>query len=156
MRPGQDDQIGIIRAVVEKKIPFCQKATGESMLPTIPNGATVHLIPTDGRTPNLGDIVLSISPRMQLTLHRVSILWRKNGRIFCQTWGDNNSIPDPLVPPDQVLAKVIRICHQGSDMPLISSNKAFFYFFLKKYFWHYFRYFLKRISPSQKINLSSP
>ena len=76
------------------------RANGESMHPTIPNGALVRLRVATPAAVQRGDVVLARLPDGRVVLHRVVALGPDTMRLR----GDGNVGSDPAVPRDAIVA----------------------------------------------------
>ena len=90
------------------------RARGESMEPTIPNGAMVHVVPLPSRELRRGDIVLARMPNGTFAIHRV--LGESGGRVAMQ--GDSIPRPDPEIPRAAVLGLADGIEVRGRLRPV--------------------------------------
>lgn len=91
------------------------RARGTSMLPTIPPGSLVHLVPVPPRPLAVGDVVLAQARAGRPLIHRIVEV----GNDTCHLKGDNRLVTDPPVPHARVLALVesIRTGDVVSPMP---------------------------------------
>jgi hypothetical protein len=90
---------------VASATPVWIRVRGVSMLPTIPSGALVRLVPLPERPLRRGEVVLAVLPNGACVLHRV-----RAGRDGALTLsGDNNMAGDPPVRRADVLALADRV-----------------------------------------------
>lgn len=80
------------------------RGTGVSMLPLIRPGVEIRLVPFDGRRVFRGMLV-AYPREARLVVHRV-IAWAEAGLV---TKGDASAFPDPPVPRDEVVARVVAL-----------------------------------------------
>jgi hypothetical protein len=85
---------------------FRWQLRGASMLPTLPPGCEIEIVPPPATIP-LGALLVFAS-RTSLVAHR--LVYRADPFLVAQ--GDNRREPDPWLRPNQVLG-VVLIAHQG-------------------------------------------
>jgi len=105
---------GLMEAVLEKNVPFRFSASGSSMTPFIRDGdaVTVEPLPLHCR---LGDVVAFVNVLSnQLMVHRI-IRVSQAGYLIK---GDNNSVPDGLMPASSVIGRVVRVVRRGRQVRL--------------------------------------
>lgn len=88
-------------------------AHGESMLPTITDGAVVLIKPVDIDQIKRGDVVYLAPSSEKAIIHRVFRFRTIKGIRLVQTWGDNNLAPDPFVRCDKIMGRVVSMEKQG-------------------------------------------
>lgn len=100
----------LLRAVLDKGMPFRFRAKGFSMSPFVKDGDVITVSPLSGASPRLGDVVPCIGPETgKLFVHRVV---GKRGD-FCIIRGDNTPEADGLVSKANVLGRVTRVERDG-------------------------------------------
>jgi signal peptidase I len=100
----------LLRAVLEKGVPFRFRANGFSMSPFIKDGDVVTVSPLYGATPHLGDVVAVIQPGTErLIIHRVI---EGKGSSYI-TKGDNITKEDGLVSIEDILGFVTKVERRG-------------------------------------------
>jgi hypothetical protein len=85
---------------------FRWQLRGASMLPTLPAGCEIEIVPPPGSIP-LGALLV-FAGHDSLVVHR--LVHRSSPFLVAQ--GDNRREPDPWLRPDQVLG-VVQIAYQG-------------------------------------------
>jgi hypothetical protein len=104
----------LLRAVLDKGVPFRFRATGFSMSPFIRNGDVLTVSPLSGR-PRLGDVVAFIRQETGgLAIHRV--VGTSAGH--CLMRGDNSSRDDGYVPEANILGRIRRVERNGKKILL--------------------------------------
>lgn len=100
----------LMRAVLEKGVPFRFRARGWSMAPFIHDGDIVTVSPLQGR-PGFGEVVAFVHPVAgMLVVHRV--IARNGNALFIQ--GDSiTARPDGMVPLENLLGRVICVERDG-------------------------------------------
>lgn len=100
----------LLRAVLDKGVPFRFRANGFSMSPFIRDGDVVTVSPLFDVTPHLGDVVAVIQPGTgRLVLHRV--VGKKSS--YYITKGDNIAKEDGLVSTENILGFVTKVERKG-------------------------------------------
>jgi len=100
----------LLKAVLEKGVPFRFQAKGFSMSPFIRDGDVVTVSPSFDGTPHLGDVVAVIQPETgRLIIHRVV---RGKGSSYV-TRGDNIAKEDGLVSVEDILGFVTKVERKG-------------------------------------------
>jgi signal peptidase I len=98
----------LMKAVLEKNVPFRFTATGCSMSPFIRDGDLITISPVSSRL-RPGDVVPFVSPFCdKLMVHRILNVSREG----CLTKGDNNSEPDGRIPASSIIGRVVRVEHR--------------------------------------------
>jgi hypothetical protein len=106
--------IALLRAVLDKGVPFRFQATGFSMSPFIRNGDVLTVFPLSGR-PRLGDVVAFVKQETGgLAIHRVV----GTGAGGCLIRGDNSSRDDGFVPEANILGCVTKVERSGKNVLL--------------------------------------
>jgi len=99
----------LLRAVLDKGVPFRFRATGFSMSPFIRNGDVLTVSPLSGR-PHLGDVVAFVKQETgRLAIHRVV----GTGAGHCLIRGDNASRDDGYVPEANILGRITKVERNG-------------------------------------------
>ncbi len=100
----------LLRAVLDRGVPFRFTALGFSMHPFIQDGDTVTVSPRSGEEIRAGDVVAFCQPGTgRLVVHRV--LTRASGGYLLR--GDNALEEDDLIPPQRVFGLVTRVERRG-------------------------------------------
>lgn len=100
----------LLRAVLEKGVPFRFRANGFSMSPFIRDGDVVTVSPLFDATPHLGDVIAVIQPGTgRLIIHRV--VGGKGSSYI--TKGDNIVKEDGLVSIENILGFVTKVERKG-------------------------------------------
>lgn len=96
----------LLRAVLDKGMPFRFQARGFSMHPLIKDSDIITVSPISGAAPRLGDVVVFIHPKFDnLILHRV--VGKKGNRFLIK--GDNIQDYDGYIPRDRILGYVTKV-----------------------------------------------
>ena len=105
----------LLRAVLEKGVPFRFRAKGFSMSPFIKDGDVVTVSPLFDTKPHLGDVLAFIHPgAKKLFVHRMI---GKEGN-SCMIRGDNTLEMDGLVALANILGRVTRVERNGKRILL--------------------------------------
>lgn len=105
-------RLELLKAVLKKGKLFRFQAPGFSMYPFIKNNDIITVAPPAIRRPGTGDIVAYVHPEIEkLIVHRV-IQCSDNAFLIK---GDNTSIPDGLVPRENIFGTVIRVERAGRN-----------------------------------------
>lgn len=104
----------LMRAVLARGVPFRFKARGWSMAPFIRDGDVILVNPLQRDLPGIGAVVAFIRPEDgKLVVHR--IVGRQGAAVLIQ--GDNvTSLPDGIVPQENLLGRVMRIDREGRSV----------------------------------------
>jgi len=103
----------LLRAVLDKGLPFRFEAKGASMLPFIRNDDLITVSPLSGNTPRFGDVVAFVLMETgKLRVHRIV---GKKGNSFLIK-GDNNPDADGLIPKSDVLGRVTKVERDGKQV----------------------------------------
>jgi signal peptidase I len=106
--------ITLLRAVLDKGVPFRFRATGFSMSPFIRDGDVLTVSPLSGR-PRLGDVVAFVKQEPgALAIHRVV----GTGAGVCLIRGDNSSRDDGYVPEANILGRITKVKRNGKRILL--------------------------------------
>lgn len=103
--------VGLMKAVLEKNVPFRFAAKGRSMFPFIRDGDLITISPLPMPLPlRPGDVVTFVNPSCnRLMAHRI-IDVSPDGHLIK---GDNNSIPDGRIHQSDIIGRVVRVEHRG-------------------------------------------
>ena len=113
LRSNNRVQLELLRAVLERGVPFRFCALGFSMTPFIQDGDILTVAPLNGRTLHLGEVVACAHPDTgRLAVHRV--IAELNGAMMLR--GDNSPEPDGLIPRENILGVVTRVERAGHDV----------------------------------------
>lgn len=93
------------------------RAFGESMMPSVPSGSVLTVVPATPRRIRRGDVVLFQNHRGSVHAHRFVRGVRREGLDWIETWGDGRAAPDAPVPACRLLGKVTRVV--VDDRPLL-------------------------------------
>ena len=105
----------LLRAVLERGVPFRFRAKGFSMSPFIRDGDVITIHPLAGRIPGAGEVVAFLHPKTgKVAVHRII---RRSGDDFYLK-GDNAPDMDGLVPRENVLGFVKHIERRGKRVHL--------------------------------------
>ena len=101
----------LMKAVLEKKVPFRFTAPGFSMTPFIRDRDVITISPLPLPLQlHAGDVVAFINPCCRkLIVHRI-VHVSKNGYLIK---GDNNPEPDGRVPLSNIIGQVVRVEHRN-------------------------------------------
>jgi hypothetical protein len=104
----------LMRAVLDKGVPFRFCARGWSMAPFIRDGDVITVSPLGRGRPRTGDVVAFVRPGMErLVVHRM--VARTSAGFFMQ--GDClPDQPDGVVPAENLLGRVTRIERKGRQI----------------------------------------
>lgn len=106
--------LALMRAVLDKGVPFRFCARGWSMQPFIRNGDVITVAPLGTSLPGIGEVVAFFRPDdSRLIVHRV--IARNSSS--CTILGDNTQRHEAeQVPTSNVLGRVVRIEHRGQQV----------------------------------------
>jgi ribosomal protein S18 acetylase RimI-like enzyme len=108
-------QLELLRAMMERGVPFRTRARGFSMAPAIRDEDVVTVVSMKGREPYVGEVVAFMTPRGgRLALHRV-VAWDEAGWLLR---GDNCRASDGVVAVRDILGRVVRVERNGRDVRL--------------------------------------
>jgi signal peptidase I len=103
----------LLRAVLNKGMPFRFSAKGFSMSPFIQNGDVITLLPLSGKSLRVGDVVAFIRPGTRyLVVHRV--IRRKGNKLLIK--GDNFPYADGFIPKSDILGYVSHVERNGKEI----------------------------------------
>ncbi len=106
--------LDLMRAVLDRGVPFRFRARGGSMSPFVRDGDVVTVEPAAAPV-RTGDIVAFVDPASRrLRVHRVAAT---RGDAFLLK-GDNVEVPDGMVQRDGILGRVVRVERDGSPVRL--------------------------------------
>jgi signal peptidase I len=104
----------LMEAVLEKKVPFRFSAFGNSMSPFIRDGDAITVEPVPSKL-RPGDVVAFVNVLSdQLMVHRIVHISPAGALIK----GDNNSVPDGLMPASRIIGRVVRVARRGRQVRL--------------------------------------
>jgi hypothetical protein len=102
--------VALLRAVLDRGLPFRFRATGFSMLPFVRDEDVITVAPSAGASPSLGDVVAFLHPDSgKLAVHRV--VGKQGSSVLVR--GDNVEKPDGLVAIADLLGRVTRVERDG-------------------------------------------
>lgn len=105
----------LLKAVLEKELPFRFRANGYSMSPFIKDGDVVTVSPLFGAMPKIGDVIaFHPSETKKLVIHRV--VGKKDDS--CILRGDSALEPDGMVPLANILGRITRVERSGKKIIL--------------------------------------
>jgi len=105
--------VELLRAVLDKGMPFRFQAKGASMSPFIKDGDVIIVSPLSGALPRRGDVVAFTHPQTQsLVVHRIVA---KKGDCFIIK-GDNTSNTGDLILKANILGCVTRVKRDGKKI----------------------------------------
>lgn len=105
----------LMRAVLQKGVPFRFRAKGWSMTPFIRNGDVVTVAPLDDK-PRIGEVVAFIHPQANvLIVHRII---GKNGTNFFIQGDSLAARTDGYIPYENLLGKVTSVERDGRVIKL--------------------------------------
>ena len=107
--------VELIRAVLDKGLPFRFKAKGISMHPFIRHGDVLTISPLSDNLPRYGDVVAFIRPKVSsLVVHRV--VGKRDGAFLIK--GDNIAYTDGYIPMANILGSVTKVERDGKEIYL--------------------------------------
>lgn len=110
-----DALLGLMKAVLDREVPFRFEARGTSMAPFIRDGDIVTVHPVGKRPLRKGDVVAFSEPMTdKLYVHR--IIGESGSRYAIK--GDNLSAPDGLIPGANILGVVVKVEREGREVSL--------------------------------------
>lgn len=105
----------LLRAVLDRDLPFRFQAKGSSMSPFIKNGDVITVAPVTRSLLHVGDVVAFTSPESdKLVVHR--IIGKQTDSFLIQ--GDNISVADGVIPRARILGRVVKIEREGKSIVL--------------------------------------
>ncbi len=121
--------VELIRAVLDKGVPFRFKAKGISMHPFIRNGDVITVYPLSGTLPRYGDVVAFIRPGTSvLIVHRV--VGKIDDSFLIR--GDNTGYFDGLIPTANILGYVTKVERNDREAYLGLGPERFLIAFLTR------------------------
>ncbi|MBN1629021.1 MAG: GNAT family N-acetyltransferase [Thermoleophilia bacterium] len=106
-------QLELLRATMERGLPFRTRVLGFSMLPLIADEDVVTIDPLGEVAPRVGEVVAFVSPESgRLTVHRV--VGRTGDGWLLR--GDNCRESDGVVAADGILGRIVRVERDGRDV----------------------------------------
>ncbi len=133
------EQLELVRGFLAEGKSVKHPALGQSMLPSIPDGAVLEIQPIASKRIMLGDVVFFVSAQGAPLVHRIARRFRRGGQLYIQAWGDNNHAPDVSVPGRLVLGRVVAYEIGGKHIKLPPSLTVFLGFLFRRYGWYYLR-----------------
>lgn len=97
----------LLREALAREGRFRWQVEGHSMMPTLPQGCEIEIVPLTGR-PRLGDVVVFVEGD-SLVVHR--LVHRARG--FWITQGDARATPDRHLDTASLLGRVVTAYHDG-------------------------------------------
>ncbi len=123
------DLIELLRAVLDKGVPFRFRAKGFSMSPFIKDDDVITVSPLTDGSIRSGDVIAFIRPEMKkLVIHRVV---GKKGEYF-HIKGDNIPDTDELIPATNIMGRVTRVERNGKEIFLGLGPERFLIAFLTR------------------------
>jgi len=117
-------------------------ASGDSMLPSIPDSTVLRIEPLHRNKVGLGDVVYFLDDKGNTKIHRISCVLKRGKKTLIQTWGDNCDRPDAVIMGSQILGRVTAYREENQWYQIESPAIMYLKYFLKRYGWYY----LKKIS----------
>lgn len=119
----------LIRAVLDRGVPFRFKARGVSMHPFIRHGDVITITPLFDNLPRYGDVVAFVRPKVStLIVHRV--VGKRDGAFLIK--GDNTAYFDEPVPTASILGSVTKVERDGKEVYLGLGPERLFIAFLTR------------------------
>jgi signal peptidase I len=111
---SNDALLSLMRAVLEKGLPFRFRARGWSMSPFIKDGDVITVCPLMDRQPGLGDVIAFTHPvKNRIIVHRVIGKDGAGLKIHGDSVEDNS---DEIIPPENLLGKVTEVNRDGKKV----------------------------------------
>ena len=105
----------LLQTILGKGMPVSFTAKGFSMVPFIKDGDVLTVVPLQGTSPGLGDVVAFFHPGTEkLAIHRVV---GEKGHFYCIR-GDNSFQADGFIPKTSILGRVKRVERNGKRVYL--------------------------------------
>ncbi len=121
--------VELIRAVLDKGVPFRFKARGISMHPFIRNGDVITVYPLSGTLPRYGDVVAFIRPNTStIIVHRV--VGESDDSFLIR--GDNTGYFDGFIPTTNILGYVTKVERNDREAYLGLGPERFLIAFLTR------------------------
>lgn len=133
------EQLELVRGFLAEGKSVKKPAFGQSMLPSIPDGAVLEIKPIASKRIMLGDVVFFVSAQGAPLVHRIARRFRREGQLYVQAWGDNNHAPDFSVPDQLVLGRIVAYEIGGNRVKLPPSWAVFLRFLFRRYGRYYLR-----------------
>jgi hypothetical protein len=108
--PPVRDWLPLLRQGLAQEGSFRWRLVGNSMRPTLPGECQIDIVPLGRRVP-LGSLIV-FANGSALVAHRLV----RKGRRHWVAQGDSRLVPDPLLPPDQVLGVVVAAYRQDGTL----------------------------------------
>ena len=105
-------RVDLLSEVLRLRGIACIRVLGSSMLPSVLPEDILVLESYTGTRPIIGDVIV-FARWSRLFAHRIVGAYEKNRTMWYVTRGDSLPEPDPLVPSEEVLARVSRIIRRG-------------------------------------------
>lgn len=106
-------QLELLRAMMERGLPFRTRVLGTSMKPAVRDEDIVTIVPLGDCDPEVGEVVAFVpSDADRLVLHR--IVSRESAGWLLR--GDNCSKGDGVIGREGILGRVVRIEREGRDV----------------------------------------
>lgn len=111
---SNDALLSLMRAVLEKGLPFRFRARGWSMSPFIKDGDVITVSPLRDIQPGLGDVIAFTHPlKKRVIVHRVIGKKRADFIIHGDSVDEN---PHDIVPCQNLLGQVIEVNRNGKNV----------------------------------------
>lgn len=133
------EQLELVRGFLAEGQSVKNPAFGQSMLPSIPDGAVLEIKPIAANSIMVGDVVFFVSAQGAPLVHRIARRFRREGQYYVQAWGDNNPAPDISVPERLVLGRIVAYEIGGNRFKLSPSWVVFLRLLFCRYGWYYLR-----------------
>ncbi len=106
--------VELLRAVLDKGVPFRFRVKGFSMTPFIKDGDVITVSPLSDALPRLGDVVAFIHPEMErLIVHRMV---GQNGNYFLVRGDNTSSVTNDLIPKENILGCTTKVEREGNEV----------------------------------------
>jgi ribosomal protein S18 acetylase RimI-like enzyme len=106
-------QLELLRATMERGLPFRTRVLGFSMMPLIRDEDVVTIVPLGDVAPSVGEVVAFVAPDTgRLALHR--IVGRNGDRWLLR--GDNCLESDGMIAADGIIGRISRVERDGRDV----------------------------------------
>lgn len=106
-----------LRSLLERKGFILLPSHGVSMAPIIRTGSVCRFEPLVLEELKQGDIILYVAATGELVGHRFLRTVPQQGRTFYLCKGDYNRAPDALVPPENILGRMVSIQYKNAWVP---------------------------------------
>jgi hypothetical protein len=123
-----------MQGVLAKGVPFRFRVGGRSMLPFIQDGDVVTVSALCDASPGIGDVIAFVHPETKkLLVHRVSA----KTPFFIFPKGDNALQVDGMVPPQNILGRVVTVERNGREVSLgLGPERSVLAFLVRRRFFH--------------------